>query len=354
MRRFNNEAGEMRPWPGGTGDWEELSSRLPRLPRFSTRYVLAVVIVVLAIWLGSGFYIVGPGEQGVVRQFGKVVKKTSAGLNYRLPWPIQQVDVVNVERIQRLEVGFRTDPRRPGSIQPIPRESLMLTGDENIVDAQIIVQYRIRDPIQYLFRIRDAIGTLRAATEVALRSRVGNTIIDEVLTVGRVRVQEETRDFLQQLMDTYESGLLITAVKLQTVDAPEQVKDAFHEVVRAREDREKLINQTKGYREDLIPKARGQAQEIIRAAEAYKEERILKARGDSARFEAVLAEYRKAPRVTRERLHLETLERILPNVEKIILDQKGGGSVVPLLPLKDLTILQQPATKPGSERREQQ
>ncbi|MBI2163386.1 MAG: FtsH protease activity modulator HflK, partial [candidate division NC10 bacterium] len=190
----------------------------------------------------------------------------------------------------------------------------MLTGDENIVDAQIIVQFRIKDPIQYLFRIQDPIGTIRAATEVALRSRVGNTTIDEVLTVGRLRVQDETREFLQQLMDTYESGLLITEVKLQTVDAPDQVKDAFHDVVRAREDRERLINEARGYREDIIPRARGQAQEILRAAEAFKEERILRARGDAARFEAVLAEYRKAPRVTRERLHLETLERVLPTV----------------------------------------
>lgn len=352
--RFNDERGQMRPWPGGGGEWDELRSRLPRLPQFSSRYVVGVVIVVLAIWLGSGFYIVSPGEQGVVRQFGKVVKKASAGLNYRLPWPIQVADVINVERIQRLEVGFRSDPRRPGSTHPVPRESLMLTGDENIVDAQIIVQYRIKDPIPFLFRIQDPIGTLRAATEVALRSRVGNTTIDEVLTVGRVKVQEETREFLQQLMDTYESGILITAVKLQTVDAPEQVKDAFHEVVRAREDREKLINQARGYREDLIPKARGQAQEIIRAAEAYKEERILKARGDAARFDAVLAEYRKGPRVTRDRLHLETLERVLPNVEKIVLDEKGGGNIVPLLPLKGVTILQQPATKPDQERRGQQ
>lgn len=348
--RFSDERGRMS-WPGAGGGWEDFVSRFPRISR---RHLLAGVIVVLVIWLGLGFYIVGPGEQGVVRQFGRVIKKTSAGLNYRLPWPIQRVDVVNVERIQRLEVGFRSEPRRTGSTFQVPRESLMLTGDENIVDAQIIVQYRIKDPIPFLFRIQDPIGTLRAATEVALRSRVGNTTIDEVLTVGRVKVQEETRDFLQQLMDTYESGILITAVKLQTVDAPEQVKDAFHEVVRAREDREKLINQARGYREDLIPKARGEAQEIIRAAEAYKEERILKARGDAARFDSVLAEYRKGPRVTRQRLHLEALERVLPNVEKIILDEKGGGNVVPLLPLKDLTILQQSPTKPGQERREGQ
>ncbi|MFQ5830373.1 MAG: FtsH protease activity modulator HflK, partial [Candidatus Methylomirabilia bacterium] len=260
--RLNDERGQIK-WPSQGSDWEDLRSRIPRPPRFSKTLVLAGVIVVLLIWLATGIYVVGPGEQGVVRQFGKVVDTTGAGLNYRYPWPIQRVDVVNVERIQRLEVGFRSDRRRPGRIHPIPAESLMLTGDENIVDTELIVQYRIRDPKQFLFRLRNPIQTLRAATEIALRSRVGNTTIDEVLTVGRARVQEETRDFLQQLMDTYESGVLITAVKLQQVDAPDQVKDAFHEVVRAREDREKLINQARGYREDLIPKARGQAQEII-------------------------------------------------------------------------------------------
>ncbi|MEE9550772.1 MAG: FtsH protease activity modulator HflK, partial [Candidatus Binatia bacterium] len=214
----------------------------------------------------------------------------------------------------------------------------------------LIVQYRIKEPVKFLFRLQNPIGTLRAATEIALRSRVGNTTVDEVLTVGRAKVQEETRAFLQKLMDTYESGILITAVKLQTVDAPDQVKDAFHEVVRAREDREKLVRQAEGYREDLIPKSRGKAREIIRGAEAYKEERILRARGDGARFQSVLAEYKKAPKVTRERLHLETLERVLPTVDKIIVDPKGGGGVLPILPLKGLTGLQQPTTQTGQKQ----
>ncbi len=322
----------------GRNEWEELLSRLPKLSKLLSAGIPTVVlIVIIGIWAASGIYVVGPGEQGVVRQFGKVTEKTSAGLNYNIPWPIQQRDVVNIARIQRLEIGFRTNPRRAGSIRPVPQESLMLTGDENIVDAQMIVQFRIKDPVQYLFRLRDPVGTLRAATEVALRSRVGNTTVDQVLTVGRAKVQDETREFLQQLMDTYESGLLITAVKLQTVDAPNQVKDAFNEVVRAREDKEKLVRQAEGYQEDLIPKARGEAQKIIRAAEAYKEERILRAKGDAARFNSVLTEYRKAPGVTRERLHLEIVERVLVDVDKVILSKNGGG-VLPFLPLKDLNF----------------
>ena len=341
------QGGSNGPW-GKRNEWEELLARLPKLPKFLKAGVPGLILIlILVIWAASGIYIVGPGEQGVVRQFGKVIKKTSAGLNFHIPWPVQQRDVVNVERIQRLEVGFRTNPRRPSISRPVPVEALMLTGDENIVDAHMIVQFRIKDPVQYLFRLRDPVRTLRAATEVALRSRVGNTTVDEVSTVGRAKVQDETRDFLQKLMDTYESGILITAVKLQTVDAPEQVKDAFNEVVRAREDKEKLVRQAEGYREDLIPKARGEAQKIIRAAEAYKEERILRSKGDAARFNSVYTEYRKAPEVTRERLHLETMERVLPEVEKVLLSKDGGG-VVPFLPLKDLTIKTQTGKAQGN------
>ena len=321
-------------------DWEDLLSRLPQLPGFlksGVPFLIAGAIAV--IWLASGFYTIQPGEEGVVTRFGKVARISTAGLNYHIPWPIEELRKVNVAEIRRLEVGFRSNPLRPNLVRLIPQESLMLTGDENIVSAQLTVQYRVKNPEQFLFKLRDPVTTLQAATEVALRSRVGNTTIEEVLTVGRDRVQTETQEFLQQLMDTYESGIQITEVKLQTVEAPSQVKDAFDEVVRAREDREKLINQARGYREDLIPKARGEVQEIVQAAEAYKEERTLRAKGDGSRFNAVLTEYRKAPRVTRERMHLEAIERVLPNVDKIIVDAQGAKNVVPLLPLKSMSGL---------------
>ena len=321
-------------------DWEDLLSRLPELPGFlksGVPFLIAGAIAV--IWLASGFYTIQPGEEGVVTRFGKVARISTAGLNYHIPWPIEELRKVNVAEIRRLEVGFRSNPLRPNLVRLIPAESLMLTGDENIVSAQLTVQYRVKNPEQFLFKLRDPVATLQAATEVALRSRVGNTTIEEVLTVGRDRVQNETQQFLQQLMDTYQSGIQITEVKLQTVEAPSQVKDAFDEVVRAREDREKLINQARGYREDLIPKARGEVQEIVQAAEAYKEERTLRAKGDGSRFNAVLTEYRKAPRVTRERMHLEAIERVLPNVDKIIVDAQGAKNVVPLLPLKSMSGL---------------
>ena len=334
------QSGPDGPWgrrPQSGPDWEEILSKLPDLPNFVKAGVpIYIGIAILVIWLASGIYTIQPGEEGVVTRFGKVVQTTTAGLNYHLPWPVEEVHKVDIARIRRLELGFRSNPSRPGLIRRVPVESLMLTGDENIVDAQLTVQYRVKEPQKFLFKLRDPATTLHAATEVALRNKVGNTTIEEVLTVGRDRVQNETQEFLQQLMDTYESGIQVTEVKLQTVEAPNQVKDAFDEVVGAREDREKLINQARGYREDLIPKARGEAQEVVQAAEAYKEERMLKAKGDAARFDSVLREYTKAPLVTRERMHLETVERVLPEVNKVIINSEQGKNIVPLLPLQNM------------------
>ncbi|MBI2938984.1 MAG: FtsH protease activity modulator HflK [Chloroflexi bacterium] len=290
------------------------------------------IVVVLGLWIISGFYVVGPGEEGVIRHFGKNIGRTAPGLHFRLPWPVQQVDIVNVQQIRRIEVGFRTQSQ--GRVVQVPQESLMLTGDENIVFAQMIIQYRVRDPSAYLFRLRQPDEAVLATTEVALRSKVGNMTIDDALTTGRDQLQEETRAFLQHLLDTYESGILITSVRLQTVDAPDQVKDAFHDVVRAREDREKVINESRGYKEDIIPKARGEAQRILRAAEAYQQERVIMANGDVALFLAVLEEYRKGKDVTRERLYLESMERVLARLEKIVMDGAASSNLLPFLPLR--------------------
>ena len=301
----------------GVQQW--LGKHLPRiLP------ILAIAVPLL--WLASGVYVVNPGHKGVVRTFGKETARTEPGLNYRYPWPFQRVDVVSVEQVHRIEVGFRASQR-------MPEEALMLTGDENIVEAQIVMQYRVADPSKFLFRLRDPEGSLRAATEVALRSTVGSMTIDQVMIEERAKVQEDTRSFVQRLMDDYQSGLVITEVKLQAADPPEAVKDAFHDVVRAREDKEKLINQARGYQADILPKARGEAQKILREAEGYKEQRTLLAQGEAARFLSVLAEYEKAKAVTRDRLHLETVEKILPDIDKIIVDGDVGQRLMPLLPL---------------------
>lgn len=311
----------------GQAELEAMLRRLkgvggPRAGRWLSLGALGVVLVVALF----GFYSVGPGEQGVVRTFGRETAKTGPGLRYALPF-VQQVDVVNVEQVRRVEIGFRGDRR-------LPDEALMLTGDENMVEAQMIVQYRVVEPSKYLFRLASPDETLAAAAEVALRGMVGRTTIDEAMTTGRQAVQAETQARLQALMDSYQAGVHITEVKLQVVDAPDEVRDAFHDVVRAREEREQKINQARGYQADLIPRARGEAEQVTRAAEAYLEQRVLEARGDGARFLALLEEYRKAPRVTRERLHLETVERALGAVkEKTLIDGQVGRGALPLLQL---------------------
>jgi len=315
---------------------EEVVTRIQeKMTRWGGKRIqLILVVVAVGIWLATGIYIVSPGEMGVIRQFGKEVNQTGPGLRYRLPWPIQTHDVVHLARVRRAEVGMRTDPYT-GRVKVEQRESLMLTGDENIVDAQLFVQYVVKDPSQFLFRVRNAELVLKTAAEVALRSVVGRNTIDHTMTEGRVVVQDEIKRHLQTLLDEYQTGLMVTEARLLVVDPPEEVKDAFHDVVRAWEDRERLMREAEGYREDLIPKARGEAAHMVRSAEAYREQRIIRAQGDAKKFLEVLKAYRKAKDVTRERLYLETLDKILTGKEKYILPPAGKDSVLKWLPLKD-------------------
>ncbi len=309
------------------------------------RSIGIVVGIVAVIWLLSGIYTVGPGEVAVVRQFGREVAQTGPGLNYHLPGPIQRADKVNMAQIRRAEIGFRTVviPGRPAKHEPRLVEALMLTGDENIADIQVLVQYRVRDASEFLFKVRAPEQALRAATEVALRGVIGKTSIDDAMTVGRPQVEADTRDFLQRLLDDYHTGLQVVEVKLLVVDPPDEVKDAFHEVVRALEDRDRLTREAEGYAEDLVPKARGDAEREIKAAEAYKEARVSRAQGDTAKFLEVLEEYQKAKDVTRERLYLETIEVVLSEVEIFVIDpQAGGGNLLQFLPLKEMTELEKP------------
>src|SRR5512145_966005 len=308
--------------------------------------VALLLLCLVLIWFATGVYTVGPGEQGVVRRFGKEVARVGPGLRYHWPRPIERVDVVNVEAVRRVEIGFRSVPR----YSLVPQESLMLTGDENIVDAQAIVQYRVKDAGAYLFRVAEPDQALRDATEVGLRSVIGRTTIENVLTVARVETQEQTRDFMQQLLDTYQARLAVTEVKLQVVDPPEQVKDAFHEVVRAREDRERLINEDRGYQEDVIPKERGAAAQMLQAAEAYKAQREIRAQGEAAKFLSILEEYQKAREVTEQRLYVETLQRVLPKAQKIVISPQLEGHLLPLLPLREQAPLRRPAAAADGQR----
>lgn len=287
----------------------------------------AFVVLLLAVGIG-GVYKVGPGEQGIVRTLGKVRPsgRTGPGLHFRIPL-LQRVDVVNIQQIRRMEVGFQGN-------QKVVGEASMITGDANIVDVHMIVQYRVVDPTKYLFELKDPDEALRATAEVAVRSVVGRTNIDEVLTTEREKVQAETREWLQNRMDAYQSGISVTELKLQAVDAPDEVRDAFHEVVRAREEKEKLVNQALGYEADVIPRARGEAEKMKRDAEGYKERRILEAKGDAAKFQDVYNAYRVSPRVTRERLYLESMERVVSrSPRKVIVDEQVAKNAVPVLPL---------------------
>jgi len=267
--------------------------------------------------------------------FGRHFATTDPGLNYRIPWPVQTVDVVNVASIRRAEIGFRSGVTS-GRPQGVLEEALMLTKDENIVEVQVLVQYRVKDAAEYLFRTQRPEEVLTVAAEVALRSTVGRMRIDDVITERRAEVQAETQNFLERLLDSYKTGLLVTDVRLQIADAPQQVRDAFHEVVRAREDRERLVNEAQAYMEDILPRARGSARQIPEEAIAYREERVRRARGDAVRFTQVLEEYRRAPEVTRERMHIEALEEILSKPNKVILSGESKEGVLPLLPLRNL------------------
>ncbi len=296
------------------------------------RFGPAIGIALLLLLAAVGIYKVDPGAQGVVRRFGAEHRRAGPGLHYAMPI-VENVDVVNVEEIRRIEVGFRSD-------RGLPQEALMLTGDENIVEVRMVVQYRVSDPGKYLFRIAAPEDTLHNAAEVAIRTVVGQSKIDDVMTTGRAPVQAATRVLLQRLMDEYESGIEVTEVKLDNVDAPDEVKDAFNAVTRAREEKEKLVNQARGYAEDKVPRARGKARSIEREAEGYKEQRVLRAKGDVANFAAVLAEYEKAKDVTRKRLYLEAMERILANVpNKVLVDEELAGKSLPILPLGQRAVV---------------
>ncbi len=318
------------------------AEKIPQL-KFSKGLFGIILVLVIVLYLASGIYTVAPDEQGVVRRFGKVVRITEPGLNYHFPVPIETVNKPKVKQVKRLELGFISiHPGPPARYRFIPEESIMLTGDEQIVDCQIIVQYQIKDAKDYLFNVRDLEtprGALKDATEVALRHVVGQRPIDDVLIEEKLQIEIDVREVLQRIMDSYSSGLRIIEVKLQTVRPPEEVAAAFNDVVSAKEDKERYIKEADGYREDIIPKARGKAEQIIREAEAYKEERVKHAQGDANKFLSVLEEYQKAREVTRKRLYLEAMEEVLPRVKKFVIDANVGGGILQLLPLEKFTDL---------------
>jgi len=303
-----------------------------KIPKISMG-AIPLIGIALVLWMLTGIYVVGPDEVGVVQTFGKYSRAAQSGLNYHFPFPIEKVSTPKVTEVKRIEIGFRTVGKN--QYQTIARESLMLTGDENIVDAEMIVQYKIKDPVAYTFNFIEPELTVRQASEASLRTVVGRHNIDEALTSGKFMIQEESKELIQNILDKYNTGILVVAVQLQDVSPPEQVIAAFKDVASAKEDKNRMVNQAEGYRNDIIPKARGEAQAEIREAEGYKEARISRAEGDVSKFNAVLKEYRKSKEVTETRMFLETAEEILSDREKIIVpDGKEGSNLINLLNLK--------------------
>ena len=301
-----------------------------QIPDFNFK-ITPVLVGLNLLWLATGVYIVGPDEVGVVRTFGKFTRVVQSGLNWKFPAPIETVDTPKVTEVKRIEIGFRT--LKNGQYRSVEKESLMLTGDENIVDAEMIVQYKIKDPVAYLFRIVGPELTVREAAEASLRTVVGRNKIDETLTTGKFTIQEETKNQLQTILDNYNSGIHVVAVQLQDVSPPKVVIGAFKDVASAKEDKNRMINQAEGYRNDVIPKARGEAEAMIRDAEGFKESLVKRAEGDATKFTTILKEYRKAKSITEKRLYLETMEKVLPDIEKIIVPDKDSGNMLNLLNL---------------------
>ena len=302
--------------------------------------LFAVAVVALLAWGIYGIYIVEPPEQAVVLRFGKHVRDTGPGPHWAPPF-IESVEKVNVQVVRTQEIGFRSQGT---SISNVPHESLMLTEDENIIDIQFAVQYRIKDPGAFRFNVADPEITLRQATETAVREIVGRSEMDFVITEGRDAVAAEAQILMQQILDAYGTGLHITSVNMQDAQPPAEVQDAFFDAIKAREDQERIINEANAYKADVVPKARGEAQAVVQRAEGYRARVIALAEGETARFLQVLAEYHKAPEITRERLYLEAVESVMANSSKVLVDVEGGNNLM-YLPLDRL--LTPRAQEPG-------
>ena len=294
------------------------------LPAGGGKGILLLVIVALVGWVIVGIYIVEPPEQGVVLRFGKYVRTTDPGPHWA-PYFIESVEKVNVDLLREEEVGFR---RTGTSTTTVPRESLMLTEDENIIDIQFAVQYRVNDAAAYLFNVRDPDLVLRAATESAVREIVGRNSMDFVITEGRDAVASEAEVLIQEILDRYGTGLHVSSVNMQSAQPPAEVQAAFADAVKAREDEQRFKNEARAYAADILPKARGDANAILEQSQAYKARVVAGAEGETSRFLQVLTEYDKAPEITRERLYLEAVESVIANSSKVLVDVQGGNSLM--------------------------
>ena len=354
------DGGDQSPWGGGGGNkkkssngkgsyndndyddflkniQEKLKSYFPNGGNFTN--VTLLLTIVAFIYVVSGFYRIGTDEQGVVTRFGEYVRTSEPGLHYHLPFPIESVLKPKVTRVNRIEVGFRTSQSQfsqSSQTRQVPEEALMLTGDENIVDLNFTVFWIINDAKEYLFNVRNPEATIKSIAESVMREKIGQTPINPILSEGKSIVEENAKIKLQEVLDSYNSGILITQVQLQKADPPENVIDSFRDVQRAKTDEQRLRNEAEAYRNDIIPKARGEAEQLIQKSEAYKQEVVAKAQGEAERFISVYDSYKKSKDVTRQRIYLETLENTLSKINKVIIDNDTGSGVVPYLPLPEI------------------
>ena len=353
------------PWGQGPGGGQQQPDLEDMLKRSQDRFkqvagggmpgplvFLAFVVGAAVLAFYAFTFTVKPNELGIVLRFGKYDRQAPPGLHFRYPYPIEEVLKPNVERVNQIDIGMRTTAGQQfgddrGPVRDIPRESLMLTGDENIVDIDFVVLWKIRTSVdeksgqygaeQYLFNIQNPDQTVKVVAESAMREVVGQSEIQPILTQDRQRVEAAVQQLMQKTLDTYGAGIEISQVQMQKVDPPNKVIDAFRDVQAARADQERLQNEANAYANRVVPEARGQAERILQAAEAYREQTVAEATGQASRFSQVFNEYQKAPEITRQRMFLETMERVFEGTDKIILDSSGGTGAVPYLPLNEIT-----------------
>jgi membrane protease subunit HflK len=304
----------------------------------------------VVLWGVSGFYTVDEGTRGVVTRFGAYINTTQPGLNWHIPAPVEQVYVINVEQQRFIEVGYRSNAGQ--AMGSVPKESMMLTSDENIVDVRLAVQYQVKDAKDYAFNVLDPASTLKQVTESVERGVIGHSDMDFVLTEGRSEIVQEIKVEIQKVMDNYKAGILVTSVNLQDAQPPEQVQGAFEDAIKAREDKQRLINEAEAYSNDVIPKARGAASRIVQEAEGYKVKVIAEATGDVSRFSQLLTEYKKSPAVTKQRMYIETMESVLGRSKNVLVDVKDGNNIL-YLPLDKLYNSGDDARQPAAVSHEQ-
>ena len=330
-RKLNGMFGNKRGGGGGNGGGD--GPRMPQIdfnPKFLSGGIGLLIGLVAVVWLASGFYIVDASQRGLVLQFGSFKETTEPGLRWRMPYPIQSHELVNLTGVRTIEIGYRGSERNK-----VLKEALMLTDDENIVNIQFAVQYILKDPVDYLFNNRHTDDAVMGAAETAVREIVGKSKMDFVLYEGREQIATQAAKLMQDILDRYQSGILISKVTMQNAQPPEQVQAAFDDAVKAGQDRERQKNEGQAYANDVIPKAKGTAARLMQEAEGYKQRVISTAEGDASRFKQVVAEYAKAPEVTRQRMYLDTMQQVFANTSKVMIDAKGQGNLL-YLPLDKL------------------